>query len=282
MSLNLYLKYNSTTVKAISLESIIVRISGKVYAKAFDEKWLPSLAMFVFISRHHTGKNYYFRTGDKTKMVKNLASRLNISLTSLQKHLNILKKAGLVTLSKNEMKLISNKKMLDMGGRIVFVPKNISDLSDIKYFLNTIPVLSNIVQQKKTISRIKRYQYIKGQAEKANGKLKIGEYTALKAYIRSGGKMECDSEITLSVKRMGELLEKKSKNTVSAYKKFLKEKGLIKVFNEIVRIFPGKIGFSHFLELKKGDLISSHSFFYKNYVYENRCSTLTVAYRPIV
>lgn len=261
------------------MENIIVRINGKVYAKAHREKWLPSLAMFVFLSKSHTGKNWYFRTGEKTRMIKAIADKHNIGLTALQKHIRILKENNLITFYDNEMRLISNAKMRPDESNFVFVPRNISDYSDIKYFLNTIPVLSNIVQQEKAIERIKRYNYINQQKNKAHGNCKLQDFKKLSSYLKKGGKMDFNSEMLLSIKRMGELLERKSKNTVTAYKKFLKEWGLIKVYNETVRIFPYAVSFSHYLGLKKAEVISHHCFLYKNYIYENKPSMVSLGYR---
>lgn len=261
------------------MENIIVRINGKVYAKAHREKWLPSLAMFVFLFKSHTGKNYYFRSGEKTKMIKAIADKYNISLTALQKHVRILKENKLIEFYANEMRLITNAKMRPDESNFVFVPRNISEYSDIKYFLNTIPVLSNIVQQEKTIERIKRYNYINQQKNQPKGDCTLQDFKRLKLYLKKGGKMDYNSQMLLSIKRMGELLERKSKNTITAYKKFLKERGLIKVFNEMARIYPYAVSFSHYLGLKKAEAISNHCFLYKNYIYENKPSMVTAAYR---
>lgn len=264
------------------METIIVRINGKLYAKAHREKWLPSLAMFVFLCKKHPGKNYYFKSGEKTKMMKAIAAKHNFGLTAFQKHIKVLQENNLITFGDNEMKLMNKSILVPEKSSFVFVPKNISDYSDIKYFLNTIPVLSNIVQQEKTIERIKRYNYIRAQKEMAYSETPMSSFKRLEKYVQSGGKMSFNSETMLSVRRMGELLERKSKNTVTAYKKFLKERGLITVYNEMARIYPYAVSFSHYLGLKKAEAISNHCFLYKNYIYENKPSMVSVAYRALV
>ena len=261
------------------MEAIRVRISGKTYAKAHRENWLPSLAIFVFLSKAHSGKNYYFRHKEKTKLIASLAEKYNISFTSFSKHVKILKDNGLISFGKNEMKLLSKRFMLRRRGRTVFVPANIQSLQDIKTFLNTIPILSNLVSQEKAINRIQRYTYISEQSQKKFGDLTSADYRSLKKYNSRGGKMTVNDSLQLSVSKMGELMERKSKNIISKYKKFLKEKGILKIFNHTVRIFNYKISFKQFLILKEDKVIENNSYYYKGYAYTCNPSLMVLAYR---
>ena len=261
------------------MKSIRVRIPGKIYAKAHQENWLPSLAVFVFLSKVHTGKNYYFRHKEKTKLIKSLADKHKISSTSFAQHIKILKEKGLISFGKNEMKLISKRYFLRNRRKTVFVPENISTLSDIKTFLNTIPILSNIVSQEKAINRIQRYTYISEQSQKKFGDLTSADYRSLKKYNSRGGKMTVNGSLQLSVSNMGKLIDRKSKNIITKYKKFLKDKGLIKIYNHTVKIFPYRISFKQFLGLKEDRIIESQSYFYKGFVYKCNPSLIVLTYR---
>lgn len=261
------------------MQSIRVQIPGKVYAKAHSENWLPSLAVFVLLSKSHTGKNYYFRHKEKTKMLKSLADHHKIGLTSFLKHIQILKEKGLLHFYCNEMRLVSKKQLFRMRGRLVFVPENINTLSDIKTFLNTIPILSNIVSQQKAIDRILRYTYISEKTKKAFGGLTSAGYRSLKKYIGRGGKMTINGSLQLSVLKMGELIDRKSKNIISKYKKFLREKGIIQVFNRTTKVFGYRISFNQFLDLKEHSIIEANTYFYKGFVYKCDPSTIQITYR---
>lgn len=260
-------------------ENIRVRIPGKLYAKAFHEKWLPSLSFFVYLSKSHSGKNYYFRKNEKTKMIKGISEKFGIGLTQVCKHLKILSDNGLVTFYEKEMRLISNQKLIAGKCKYIFVPKDISSYKDIKIFLNAIPILSNIVNQEKAIERIKRYNYISERVAGGDRSVSGKDYQKLSAYKKKGGKMSFNSQTTLSIKRISELIERNSKSIVIKYKKFLQEKGLVKISNEFVRSFAGKISQRIFFMMKNAGDFSSNFFWYKGYVYENRPSMFEVAYR---
>lgn len=261
------------------MENIKVKIPGKIYAKAFNEGWLNSLGLYVFLCKSHSGKNYYFKDNSKTKMLKVLSDIHNISLTAFMKHIKVLNENGLLSFSKNEMKLSGNIDLFRNKGKVVFVPKNINSFKDIKFFLQTIPILSNIVSQEKAIKKIKRYSYKQEQSLKKVGDINSKEYYRLKGYKKNGGKMTFNSEILLSISKMGELIERSNKNTITKYKKFLKEKGIINVFNEKIKLLKHKISFQQYLEMKQFNLIDNRSYFYKGIVYHCTPSNIQVAYR---
>ena len=262
-----------------SQENIIVRIPGKLYAQAFQEKWLPSLSFFVYLSKSHSGKNYYFRKNEKTKLIKSLSEKHNIGITQISKHLRILSDHGLIKFYENEMRLIKNRDLIPARCKYIFVPKNISSYKDIKIFLNAIPIISNIVNQEKAIKRIKRYNYISEQANKNSQSLKWKDHKNLSDYKKKGGKMSFNSQTTLSIKRISELIERSSKSIVIKYKKFLQEKGLMNITNEFVRAFSGKICQRIFFMMKINGDFPTNFFWYKGYVYENRPSMFQVNYR---
>lgn len=261
------------------MENIIVRIPGKIYAKAFQEGWLNSLGLYVFLCKSHSGKTYYFGANQKTKMLKNLADKHNISLTAFMKHIKTLKENGLLSFSKYEMKLTKNSELFRIKKKRVFVPANINSFKEIKFFLQTIPIITNIVKQEKAVKRIQHYNYQKEQSKKASGDIKVKGYNSLRRYEKNGGKMEFNSNIQLSVSKMGELIDRKNKNTITKYKRFLREKGIINVFNEKIKLLKYKISFNQFIELKKYNVIDNRSYFYRGMVYHCIPSNIQVAYR---
>ena len=85
-----------------------IKIPSRLYYRAFSEKWLNSLAIYVYLCKSHTGKNYYFKPNQKTKMIKALADAHKISLTSLQYLLSFLENNGLLTVYSTEIRLTKN------------------------------------------------------------------------------------------------------------------------------------------------------------------------------
>lgn len=261
------------------MENIKVKIPGKIYAKAFKEGWLNSLGLYVFLCKSHSGKNYYFKANSKTNMLKNLSDVHGISFTAFMKHIKALNENGLLSFSKNEMKLTRNSKLFSGIKKFVFVPININSFKEIKFFLQTIPILSNIVSQEKAIEKIKRYNYKQEQSLKKFGNITSKEYNKLKRYKKDGGKMEFNSNIQISISKMGELIERSNKNTITKYKRFLKEKGIINVFNEKIKLLKYKISFNQYLEMKKYNLIDIRSYYYRGYAYHCTPSNIQATYR---
>lgn len=264
---------------ATTQENIRVRIPGKLYAQAFHEKWLPSLAMFVFMAKSHSGKNYYFRKNEKTKLLKSISEKYGISITQFSKHLRILSDNGLIKFYENEMRLISNRELISGKCKYIFVPENISTYRDIKIFLNAVPILSNIVNQEKAIERIKRFNYISERVAKGIKSVNGKELKKLSGYQKKGGKMKFNSQTTLSIRRISELIERNSRSIVIKYKKFLQEKGLFRITNEFIRVFSGKISQRIFFMMKRQGDFPVNFFWYKGFVYENKSSLFQVAYR---
>lgn len=261
------------------MENIIVRIPGKIYAKAFNEGWLNSLGLYVFLCKSHSGKAYYFQANAKTKMLKNLADTHKISLTAFMKHIKTLKENGLLSFSKYEMKLTKNSELFRIKKKRVFVPANINSFKEIKFFLQTIPILSNIVRQEKAIKRIQHYDYLSQEAKKKHGDLDTRDYSRLRAYLKKGGKMEFNSNIQLSVSKMGELIDRKNRNTITAYKRFLRDKGIINVYNEKIKLLDYRISLQQYSEMRKMGVIDNRSYFYRGNVYHCTPSNIQLAYR---
>lgn len=261
------------------MDNIIVRIPGKIYAKAFNEGWLNSLGLYVFLCKSHSGKAYYFKANAKTKMLKNLADTHKISLTAFMKHIKTLKENGLLSFSKHEMKLTKNSELFRIKKNRVFVPANINSFKEIKFFLQTIPILSNIVRQEKAVKRIQHYNYLSQESLKKFGDIESKDVSKLNGYIKKGGKMEFNSNFQLSVSKMGELIDRKNKNTITAYKRFLRDKGIINVYNEKIKLLDHRISLQQYSEMRKMGVIDNRSYFYRGNVYHCTPSNIQLAYR---
>lgn len=264
-----------------AMENIRVHIPKKLYAKSFDEGWLSSMALFVFLAKSHSGKYYIFKKNCKTKFIKELAQKHGFGFTAFTKHLRILTDKGLIRFTEKSMSLISKKELLNKE-KYVFVPANISNYKDIKKFLLAIPVLSNLCQQEKTIKRTQHYIYINEELSKSGYKGKNRQYKSLCNYLKNGGKLSFNSELLLARSTFGELIDRKSLNTISKYKKFLKDKGLIKVTNLKEKLYKHKVSFNHYASLKRYGILKNETFFYKGFIFINRPSIYTISYRGVV
>lgn len=67
-----------------------VRICSKVYGKAFKDKWLTSLAVYVAMQKlNHGNKTFYISKCKKTIILKSIANRLGINYTQFKTFIKI-------------------------------------------------------------------------------------------------------------------------------------------------------------------------------------------------
>ncbi|MGK6342851.1 hypothetical protein ACMGDK_11465 [Chryseobacterium sp. DT-3] len=261
------------------MNKIRVYIASTIYAKAFNEGWMDALSTYVYLSKEHTGKNFYFKYKEKTKMLKLVSQKYGIGFSTLLRHINKLEKEGLIVFERNEMRLISKRQMRFINDKNVFVPGNINSIKEIKIFFAGLAMISCLVGQVKAFERKERFSYISEQMSKKFGKCTSKDVKKYDNYIRRGGTIDFKRELTLSVNKIGELIGKKSKNTITKIKKFFKDKGILKIFNQKNKIFQGRITLSNYLDLKKEDFISINTYFYKGWVFECKPSVYTLSYR---
>ena len=243
-----------------------VKIGSKEYGKAFDEGHLPSVAVYVALCKIHSGKNFYFKTGEKTRTLTKLAGKVGISYHSLKKHIDKLEYLGLADIYTNEIRLRSLKKTQKGVCKYVYVPENINTYKEIKEFLKTIPFLSNIKAQVKAIEKKKRLIEIEDELKRENGKLTIKEYKKLKRFKDKGGILEVNNQIMCSIKRIGEILDFKSRHTVVKYKKLLKKFGSLDYFNTRSCIV-NNIDRRTYFRMKEYGLIPKYAYYYNRNVY---------------
>lgn len=124
----------------------MVNINSKLYFKAFSEKWIGSLAIYAKMQQLHSSKNFYFKKGEKTKVINELALEMGIKPSTLQKHLSILQSKNIVFFKHNCIKLASNKEINQWNATIKFVtiPESITTLKQIKIFRRNSPAIKFI------------------------------------------------------------------------------------------------------------------------------------------
>ena len=213
-----------------------VKIGTKEYGRAFSEGWMSSLAVYVALTKLHTGKNFYFKHKQKTKRFTDLAKQLGITYTAFAKHIKILQQEQLLEVYTNEVRLKSMRKMSKMCVNYVYVPNNVNTYKDIKGFLKTIPFLSNIKKQQKAIDKKERLINI---SNKMNRKISVSkrDYREYLKFMKNGEPMELNSKIQIGVKRIGEVMGMRSRHTVVKYKKLLKQLGIIDYQNTMTLHF---------------------------------------------
>lgn len=261
------------------MSNIRVKIPGKTYAKANQEGWLSSLAVFCYLCKRHTGKSFYFKKGRKTELIKKLSKEHNIGFTMLCKHLKVLQQEGLVSVKPNEIKLAKNRDLFRKKQRYVFVPSNINNLKDIKIFLSGIPIISNLVAQDRAIKRIKHYNYLREQRSVANRYVKTHGFRSLKKYEDRGGKMIYNEGFRLSYERIKEISGIGCRNLIAKIKKLLKEKGILSIHNQKEKVVEYRISFCEFQRLIKYGVLDNQCFFYKGWVYRVMPSLFNLKYR---
>ena len=235
-----------------------VKIGTKEYGRAFNEGWMSSLAVYVALTKIHTGKNFYFKHKQKTKRFTDLAKQLGITYTAFAKHIKILEQEKLLEVYTNEVRLKSMRRMSKMCVNYVYVPNNVNTYKDIKGFLKTIPFLSNIKEQQKAIDKKERLIKI---SNKVNRKISVprNEYREYLKFAKKGESIELNSKIQIGVKRIGEVMGMKSRHTVVKYKKLLKELGIIDYQNTMTLHYKN-ISRTAMYYLKDTGVISMYSF----------------------
>lgn len=246
-----------------------IKISSRVYADAFKEGWLNSLAVYVLICKVHSGRSFYFKPNAKTKMLQKLSTKTGIGQTALNKHIRILATKGLVDFTFNgEMKFKSFKKNKTEVGKTIFVGKNINNLSDIKFVLKAIPFLSNLKTQETQIFKKERHNQYQ-QSHKRNQN-------------RCGlSKKDINPKLMCSITKMSKLLNKNSESTICIFKKRLKKLGLINFTNESY-ILIANVNKQQFQYMKKVGIINcNHAFFMNNNVCVNRPTEFTITHNTV-
>ena len=254
-----------------------VRFSSKVYTDAFQNDWLNSLAVYILLCKRHSGKSFYFKPKQKTKLLQNISKLTGIGYTSLNHHIKILVDKGMIKFfDSGEMKLVGNDKVTNRinGYKLMFVNEQVNTLSDIKLLLKSIPFLSNLLRQKKAHDKKEHYEYIKDNPKEFTWKTN----RQLRIFLQKGGTFDRCEEIFCGINKIKELVYKKSHTTVCNYKKKLKELRLIQYTNKWHAIYTN-VTYADFVYLRSSDLVCYNNiFFHKGSIYINRPTEFMLSY----
>lgn len=244
-----------------------VRFSGKIYYQAFSEGWLNSLSVYLYLCKQQSGKSFYYKKNHKTSFIKELATKVGISANSLNNHFKILINKEMITINEGEIKLVGNK-----TSRInkLYLNENTNSLKNIKQFLRSIPFISNLYSQKKAIEKKKYQQYLKNNPFATRSKsLRKKVYRG----ILSGESYEHNSELFLSVNKIGKLISRGSTRTICKYKILMKELKVINYKNSFDKLYSG-ISWSEYMRMIQYEIIPfKGTFFAKGIVYKNNPTT---------
>ena len=251
-----------------------VKIHSKLYGKAFNEKWLTSLAVYVGLQKLNDGnKTFYISKCKKTIILKSIAIRLGINYTQFKKHLSKLQQENLIEFTDDSLKLISLRAMIGQKkDKIVFIPKQVNTYKLIKEFLKALPIRSNLAKQSKLLKKKERYSYLWSRTSQKNEyvpKKLITEFTRLRSYFKKkykGESFKVNNNLTLTIKSIGDILDLKSRNSIVKYKKILKQLGIIDYYNQIEKLIDKKISYDFYCELKSNG-IYNNTFYSKGYIY---------------
>ena len=213
----------------------------------------------------HSSKNFYFKKGEKTKVINELALEMGIKPSTLQKHLSILQSKNIVFFKHNCIKLASNKEINQWNATIKFVtiPESITTLKQIKIFLVGIPLLSNLYKQKRQISK-KNTRLIKKREAESN-KFIPGMSSRQRRHdaTRDITEKSVNRSIILTNESICKKLGKKSNTTATKYKHELKKLGCYKVLNKI-EVLKENVNYFEFLNFKEHGGIEKATYFFNN------------------
>ena len=198
-----------------------VYLTGQLYYTARQDKWLVSLSYYIYLS--------YLFPHKKLTVKEYLQKNKKHNDKTLYKHLNILIEKGLCfkndeiyTLASNDvLKLIyRNSGEIKQGikGKFKLFISNenvLRDVNRIKYFLKTIPLISNLYAQQKK-------ELIKDKFRTIEHRLKNNEYISLKEYksylkfIKKNNTCE-KSKIQISIKGTKKVIQAGSEHTAVKY-----------------------------------------------------------------
>ena len=240
-----------------------IHINSKTYYLAHSEGWLNALSIYVYFCKEVSNRKLFFKPKQKTLAIQRMAQKLNISFNTLNTHLNTLSQKGLVFIRENEIEFISTKEMMQQHHKSVYVPGEVKTLKDIKIFLKSIPLLSNLYSQKRIIEKKEYLNYINAKAKK-NFRLTKSEFKIFKAGLRKGKSTQyVNRKIIATISKVLDCISKKSSSTAVKYKKVLNGLNVFKCINSSQLLFSG-VSYFDFTYLRSNDLVEFRYTFFKN------------------
>ena len=231
-------EYRRTTKKNTT------NLHNKMYAFFYEKNRLDLLAVYMMLFRRYPTKIFYINNLDKRWHMDNLATKMGMGRSTLEKKIKELIELGLMSsgiIEKNSynnqkyvFSIASNKQLDEKFGKckrnILFIDLYKYDTyGDVKKFLTTIPMLSNLTRQQR---KVDKYQdQLDKEASISN--YRSSRHVALKNQksedkIRKSGKSKQSiskgTAINLSLQGICRVINKKSPTTSAKYKKFLRDK----------------------------------------------------------
>ena len=241
-----------------------IRITGKIYADANQNDWLPALSIYVYFCKVNSNRRIYFSPKKRIHSIKDLSKKIGVGFTTLNQHINTLKVKGLVTFESDHIAFKTTSQIIGISDKVLFIPETVKSYSDVKMFLNAIPFISRLYQQKRTISKKKHLAYIQHKVTN-NLWLSPAEFKQYKKWLSNNkcnsSKKVLNEKIYATINKVCDLIDKKSATTAVKYKKFLERVGVFSIKNSVTHIFDN-VSWSDYLNLKRfGEINLKFTFF---------------------
>lgn len=234
-----------------------------IIRQATDENWLDSLCYFVRLKSVFTKPIFY------NYSLRNLATHLSCSPTTINHHLAILEKHGLIWFANGHLFLKSGNQLKAIDKR--FVPVGVSaNKAEQRTFLRFALVKRNLHSQQRAFTgKSEALQFHRMEIKSAS------QYKRLRKIAKvHPNKQQLESStfdvLTLSNQKFGSICNR-SKSTGIKVQKAFNELGLVKSISRIVKIPLGKMNRRAFFSL---GLDATHFLSFKGFVYKRMPNAL--------
>jgi hypothetical protein len=248
-----------------------IYLTGNLYYTAKKDKWLVSLSYYIHLS---------FKFKNKQFTLKQIN---HINHKTLYKHLNILIEKGLcikvndkyILTSNDTLKVMyrnSQEEKLNIPAKLkLFIQgdKILNNINSIKYFLKTIPLISNLyAQQKKELIKDK-FRKIKHRLDKGYF-IPIKEFKSYQKFIKKN-KTE-KTKIQISIKGTKKALKLGSEHTAVKYRKLIQKFKVTKNKRNI-EVIEKNSTFEMYINIYRFD---SKLRYKKGTIYKDACTSFSV------
>ena len=241
-----------------------VKINSLLYFHALENNDLSSISFFVYMQKLNASKLFMFKS--RMDLYKKIAILTGTNINTVTRHIKILNSYGLIEWNDYSMKLLSKDKqnVLYSKDKIINIPAIIDTLSKIKYFLKNIPIISNLKAQEKAILKKKHLSTIKYKLSKGIFVPK-SDFNYYRKAQKKGVNLNAKIDNLRLSNLTGAILARKSKKTITAYKKQLSKAKFWSV-KLIENVFMANITENEFKLMKKYefDKLPPYSFFKKS------------------
>lgn len=239
-----------------------IYLNGRLYSSSKSSHSLDSLSYFLLLS-------YYF---PHKKFTKDRVSEF-VNINTFNRHARQLKKMGLLTYSKGWYKLSSNKQIEEQYGKGKLLYANVSSITEIKRFLQVVPVISNIYSQNKAIENKDNHRKSNEVLERNGFVRNHKAYLKFQKRIESKGLSVEFDNLKLSIKGIMRIAGCSEKTAVKI-KEWIKDLGIASFFRVKDKKKVSDLG--HLNYLKSEGLLPKYSVFHKGYAYFDKASEVSL------